>query len=75
LLHDRVMSETKIDPETMGKLASALAFILKPDDPCVLALRAAAASGSPKDVKQAYTLFLRLKSGDRNSALAMLSDD
>lgn len=68
------MDETKIDRESMGKLAKALAFIKSPDDPCVVALKAAAESGAEKDIKQARTLFLRLKPGDRRSALTMLSD-
>jgi len=53
-------------------LAKALAFILKADDPTVLALKTAAETGTPQDVKKARTLFLRLKSGDRQAALAML---
>jgi hypothetical protein len=69
------MSDLKIDRETMGRLAKALAFIRKPDDPAVIALKIAAESGTEKDVKQARTLFLRLDSGDRNAALAMLSGD
>ncbi len=68
------MEETKIDRETMGKLAKALAFICAPDDPVVLALKAAAESGSERDIKQARTLFLRLSRGDRQAALAMLGE-
>ena len=68
------MDETKIDRETMAKLAKALAFIKSPDDPAVAALKAAAESGTDRDIKQARTLFLRLKPGDRRSALAMLQD-
>ena len=67
------MEETKIDRETMGRLAKALAFICKPDDPAVMALKLAAESGAEKDIKQARTLFLRLKSSDRQAALSMLS--
>lgn len=66
------MAELKIDQETMGRLAKALSFILKADDPTVLALKAAAESGSAQDVKKARTLFLKLKSGDRQAALTML---
>lgn len=66
------MEDTKIDRETMGRLAKALSFILKPNDPTVLALKAAAESGSPQDVKKARTLFLKLKSGDRQAAFTML---
>lgn len=66
--------ETKIDREAMGKLAGALSFILKPTDPTVMALKAAAESGTEKDIKHARMLFLRLKTGDRNAALEMLRD-
>ena len=66
--------ETKIDRDAMGKLAGALSFILKSNDPTVLALKAAAESGTDKDIKHARTLFLRLKPGDRNAALEMLRD-
>jgi hypothetical protein len=34
------MNEPKIDRETMAKLAKALAFICKPDDPAVLGAQA-----------------------------------
>jgi len=68
------MEETKIDRDSMGRLAKALAFICKPDDPAVLALKLAAESGAEKDIRQARALFLKLKPGDRRSALAMLKD-
>ncbi len=67
------MTDLKIDQDTMGRLAKALTFILKPDDPTVLALKAAAESGTAQDVKKARTMFLKLKSGDRQAALTMLS--
>lgn len=66
------MTDTKIDRDTMGRLAKALAFVLKPDDPTVLALKAAAENGTEQDIKKARTLFLKLKPGDRGAALAML---
>ena len=69
------MSELKIDRETMGKLAKSLAFITSADNPAVIALKAAAESGTDKDIKAARAAFLRLKSGDRQAALGMLSDD
>lgn len=69
------MSDLKIDLETMGRLAGALAFIASPDDPAVVALRAAVESGDAKDVKNARTLFLRVKPAHRNAALATLMDD
>ena len=68
------MDEKTIDPAAMGRLAKALAFICGPDHPTTVALRTAAASGSERDIKNARTLFLRLKPGDRRAALAMLSD-
>ncbi len=68
------MAEIKIDRETMGKLAKALAFVCAPDDPAVVALKTAAESGLEKDIKQARILFLRVKPGDRQAALAMLGD-
>ena len=69
------MSDTKIDIETMGRLAGALSFIASPDDPAVLAMRAAVESGDAKDIKHARTLFLRVNASHRNAALAMLRDD
>ncbi len=68
------MEDTNIDRETMGRLARALAFIGSPDDPVVVALRRAEATGADKDIKQARTLFMKLKPGDRRSALATLTD-
>ena len=66
------MEETKIDRETMGRLAKALAFIGSPDDPVVVALRQAAETGTDRDIKQARTLFLKLRPADRRAALASL---
>ena len=45
------MEETRIDRETMGRLAKALAFIGRLDDPVVVALRQAAATGTDRDIK------------------------
>lgn len=67
--------EEKIDREMMGRLAKALAFIRQADDPVVIALKQAAESNSEKDIKQARLAFLKLKSGDRQAALSMLSSD
>jgi hypothetical protein len=67
------MDETKIDRDTIGKLAGALAFICSPEHPTVTALKAAAASGTAQDIKKARTLFLQLKSSDRQAALAMIA--
>ena len=68
------MDETTIDRDAMGKLAKALAFICSPDHPTTVALKAAADSGSEKDIKAARAAFLKLKPSDRRSALAMLRD-
>jgi hypothetical protein len=68
------MDETAIDREAMGRLAKALAFICGADHPTTVALKAAAESGTERDIKNARTLFLRLKQSDRRAALAMLED-
>ena len=69
------MSDTKIDIETMERLAGALSFISSPDDPAVVAMRTAVQSGTAKDIKQARTLFLRVNASHRNAALAMIAGD
>ena len=66
------MDEAEIDRAAMGRLAKALVFVCGPDHPTTVALRAAAESGSDRDIKNARALFLRLKPGDRRAALAML---
>ena len=68
------MDETTINPAAMGRLAKALVFICGPDHPTTVALRTAAESGSARDIKNARALFLKLKSGDRRAALAMLAE-
>jgi hypothetical protein len=68
------MDEKAIDQAAMGRLAKALVFICGPDHPTTIALKAAAESGSARDIKNARTLFLKLKPGDRRAALAMLAD-
>jgi hypothetical protein len=68
------MDETKIDRATMGRLAKALAFIGSSDDPVVIALRRAAETGADRDIKQARTLFLKLRPADRRAALASLTE-
>jgi hypothetical protein len=68
------MEETKIDRAAMGRLAKALVFICGAEHPTTVALAAAAESGSEQDIKNARTLFLRLKPGDRRAALTMLDD-
>jgi hypothetical protein len=69
------MTEPKFDAEAMGKRAGALTFICGADHPCVAALKKAAESKSERDIKAARTLFLRLKPGERQAALTMLSGD
>jgi hypothetical protein len=69
------MSEPVIDRAAMGRLAKALGFILSVDHPTTIALRKASETGSEKDIKAARTLFLRLKSGDRQAALSMLDGE
>jgi hypothetical protein len=69
------MTEPKFDAEAMGKLAGALTFICGADHPCVAALKKAVESKSERDIKAARTLFLRLKPGERQAALTMLSGD
>jgi hypothetical protein len=68
------MDESTIDRAAMGRLAKALEFICGKDHPTTVALRAAAESGSARDIKAARALFLKLKQSDRRSALAMLGD-
>ena len=58
----------------MGRLAKALVFIGSPDDAVVLAFRQAEKTGSDQDVKKARALFMKLRPGDRRSALATLTD-
>lgn len=68
------MADVQIDRDAMGRLAKALTFICGADDPTVAALKAAAESGSDKDIKKARTMFLKMKPGDRQAALTMLAD-
>ena len=74
------MEETPLDRAAMGRLAKALVFICGPDHQTTVALQptvalqAAAEGGSERDIKNARTLFLRLKPGDRRAALAMLDE-
>ncbi len=68
------MEMVTIDSAAMGRLAKALVFICGPSHPTTVALRAAAESGSERDIKNARALFLRLKPGDRRAALTMVDD-
>ena len=68
------MDDVKIDQASMGRLAKALVFICGEDHPTTVAVKAAAASGSDRDIKNARALFLKLKPGDRHAALTMLAE-
>lgn len=68
------MDEIKFDPEAMGRLAGAVAFVCGGDHPVAAALKQASESGSERDIKKARSLFLKLKPGDRKAALTMLQD-
>lgn len=68
------MDETAVDRASMGRLAKALVFICGPDHSTTVALKAAAESGSERDIKKARALFLKLKPGDRRAAMTMLDD-
>ena len=68
------MDEKTIDLENLERLAKALVFICGADHPTTVALKAAAESGTERDIKAARTLFLKLKSGDRKAALTMIND-
>jgi hypothetical protein len=66
------MAEIAIDREAMGRLAKALVFICGATHPTTVALKTAAETGSERDIKNARTLFLRMKPGDRRAAFAMI---
>ena len=68
------MDEATIDRAAIGRLAKALVFICGADHPTTIALKAAAESGAERDIKNARTLFLRLKSSDRRAAMTMLQE-
>jgi hypothetical protein len=68
------LEEVTFDRAAMERLAKALAFICGADHPTTAAMKAAAASGSERDIKNARSLFLKLKPGDRRAALTMLAD-
>jgi hypothetical protein len=69
------MTEPAIDRGAMGRLAKALRFICGAEHATTVALQAASDSGTERDIKQARTLFLRLKPAERKAALAMIQDD
>jgi hypothetical protein len=65
--------DTGIDLDTIAKLAKALSFIKGAQDPVTVAMKAAADSGKPADIKKAHAAFLKMKPGDRAAAMAMIS--
>ena len=69
------MDETKIDAAMMGRLASALTFIVGADHAATKALKLASETGAAKDVKAARAQFLKLKHGDRQGALTLVKED
>ena len=66
------MSDEPLGRDAMARLAKALVFICGADNPTTVALKTAAETGSERDIKHARTLFMRLKSGDRRAAMAMI---
>ncbi len=68
------MTDTSIDRAAMGRLAKALVFICGATHPTTVALKTAAETGAERDIKQARSLFLKLKPGDRKAAMAMIED-
>jgi hypothetical protein len=71
---EHAVDEATFDRAAMERLAKALTFICGADHPTTTALKAAVASGSERDIKNARALFLKLKPADRRAALSMLSD-
>ena len=68
------MDEITLDPAMMGRLAHAVGFVCGENHAAAVALKAAAASGTDKDIKAARKIFLRLKPTERRAALAMLEE-
>lgn len=68
------MTDTKIDRETIAKIAKALIFICGATNPVTVAMQKAADSGTAGEIKHARSLFLKMKPGDRAAVLAMISD-
>lgn len=68
------MQDPTFDRAAMGRLAKVLVFICGADHPATVALRKASESGLERDSKAARAAFVKLKSSDRDAALAMLKD-
>jgi hypothetical protein len=67
------LEEFIFDRAAMERLAKALIFICGKDHPTTVALKLAAETGSERDIKNARAMFIKLKPGDRQAALAMLN--
>ncbi len=63
-----------IDRDAVARLAKALIFICGAEHPTTVALKRAADSGDEADLKKARAAFMKLKSGERQAAFAMLKD-
>ena len=68
------MSESTIDRDMMGRLAKALIFICGADHPATVALKKASETGLERDTKAARAAFVKLKSSERDAALALIKD-
>lgn len=67
-----ILDDLKIDRDAMGRLAKALVFICGAGHATTVALKTAAETGTDQDIKRARAAFMKLKSSERNAALAML---
>ncbi len=63
------------DREAIGRLAKALAFIRGADDTVTATMKRAADTGAEADIKKARAAFLKLKTGERQAAFAMIAED
>lgn len=63
------------DREAIGRLAKALAFIRGADNPVTAVMKRAAETGTEADIKKARAAFMKLKTGERQAAFAMIADD
>ena len=68
------MSEDNIDIVAIGRLAKAMTFIAGAAHPTTIALQKAAGSRAESDIKKARLLFLQMRPGLRQAALAMMED-
>ena len=66
------MPAPELDAAMMEKLAGACAFICGADHACTQALRKAAASRDPGDIKRAHAQFKKLKPSEQAAALNMV---